>query len=411
MRSDTHIEIEVLDQEIIDSPVLKSKNLKTDKKQSVLTGFFASLVFYWFSLRDLVIISSFYSSPFKGIQVVRKTISLFKTVPGAFHTKYVKIDGKYWRGYYIPGWRTPMQKQFLSTKANLIIPHRKVTSRLLNVYFSVTKRCLLNCVHCSDWDNINSGKDLSLKELNLITAKLIDLGIVAIHFTGGEPMTRVGELTKLINEYRGQSLFYILTSGYNFTAENARRLKTNGLTGVSVSLDHYIEDLHDAFRGKNGTFQLARQAIRNAIEYDLIAILSLCITKKTATKEFLFSYMELAKEWGVAFVQILEPRPVGKYKNKDVQLSGEQIKLIENFFKTFNKRKEFKDYPIVVYHENYMRRTGCLASGKTALYIDAEGDIRSCPFCSKRSGNALKDDIAEMADKLSERGCSSFRTE
>jgi hypothetical protein len=42
--------------------------------------------------------------------------------------------------------------------------------------------------------------------------------------------------------------------------------------------------------------------------------------------------MGLAKSWGVAFVQIIEPRATGRYADKDVELSHDMIKILENTY-------------------------------------------------------------------------------
>jgi MoaA/NifB/PqqE/SkfB family radical SAM enzyme len=48
--------------------------------------------------------------------------------------------------------------------------------------------------------------------------------------------------------------FIVLSSGFNFTRENARSLKQAGLTGVVISLDHFDPEKHNAFRGFNNSF-------------------------------------------------------------------------------------------------------------------------------------------------------------
>jgi len=388
--------------------VIKTELLHPPKKQLILKGWEKILTYYKYTLHDLINIFRIYPTYKDAIIALRKVIRLFKKVPGAAHYKIAKIAGNFWRVYYIPGWGTPVHNKHLFSQFNMFHSHGQNASRLLNVYFSVTKKCFLNCEHCSDWNKNDHHEDLPLLDLLTITDKLLECGTCSIHFTGGEPMLRIDDLITIIRYAEDKCLFWILTSGYNFTELNARRLKNAGLTGVAVSIDHYDENRHDRFRGTKGTHKQAVKAVEFTISRQMVAVLSVCLTRETANMDFLMKYMEFAKELGVAFVQILEPRSVGKYKGMDVELLPDQIKVVEEFFIMINKKRKFDDFPIVVYHENYMRRIGCLASGKSALYIDAKGDIRSCPFCGSKSGNALKDDIDAMANKLSNRSCITF---
>ena len=52
-------------------------------------------------------------------------------------------------------------------------------------------------------------------------------------------------------------------------------------------------------------------------------------------------YAELAKQWGVSFIQILEPKAVGHYAGKDVFVDDGQIQMLEDFFTTYNYDKAY----------------------------------------------------------------------
>ena len=95
-------------------------------------------------------------------------------------------------------------------------------------------------------------------------------------------------------------------------------------------------------------------------------------------------YAELAKQWGVSFIQLLEPKSVGHYAGKDVYLSKEKISVLEDFYTTYNYNKAYVNYPTIVYHGFYSRRIGCGAGGKHYVYIDTDGDVHNCPFCREK---------------------------
>jgi MoaA/NifB/PqqE/SkfB family radical SAM enzyme len=191
----------------------------------------------------------------------------------------------------------------------------------------------------------------------------------------------------LIGNAQKKSEFYVLTSGFNFTAANAKALKDAGLTGVVISLDHYNPEKHNSFRGFRDSFSQVIQAIQYAQEQQLVVALTICVTKSFISWYNLMAYAKLAKKMKVAFIQLLEPKAVGHYKDKDVFLDRSELDLLERFFETMNFSRQYNDYPIVIYHGYHQRRVGCLSGGNRALYIDSEGYINACPFCNTRNFN------------------------
>jgi MoaA/NifB/PqqE/SkfB family radical SAM enzyme len=185
----------------------------------------------------------------------------------------------------------------------------------------------------------------------------------------------------------------------------ARELKDAGLTGVCVSLDHHEEMMHNYFRHHAQAYTMAKEAVAACREAGLVTGLSLCATKEFVSEENLNAYLELAKEWGVAFIQILEPRAVGHYQGKDVNLSADQKRMLENTFIKVNTNFSFRAYPIIIYHEFYQATLGCRGGGKGSFYIDPQGEVHPCPFCRRSEGNLLYDSVEKCVDNLLKSGC------
>ena len=76
----------------------------------------------------------------------------------------------------------------------------------------------------------------------------------------------------------------IFRPGAEITEERAAWLKQAGLTGLIVSPDHWIPELHNTFRGMKNAFEWAEKAVAHGRNKNLVACLSLC-----ATKEFINS--------------------------------------------------------------------------------------------------------------------------
>ncbi|HLK27844.1 MAG TPA: radical SAM protein [Puia sp.] len=320
------------------------------------------------------------------IKTFRELKKLHKQTWGTQAHKMYKVDGRYYNNLYNPGWPSSSYNSFLKDELRRHAFPLDYTGKLSLVFFAITRKCPLRCEHCFEWDNLNQKETFTKDEL----IKIVDLyqqqGALQFHFSGGEPMVRIHDLVEVIRYAKDKSECFVLTSGFNLTDVNAKRLKEAGCKGVVVSIDHYIPELHNGFRHHTNIFQQATEGVRAALHAGLVVTISVCVTKAFLDGGHLMPYMKFAKELGVHFVQLLEPKAIGHYNGKDVLLEEAHVQQLEMFFKTINQNKKFEDYPFVMYHGFHQRRVGCYA-GSRSIYIDSAGDVNACPFCHTKSYN------------------------
>jgi MoaA/NifB/PqqE/SkfB family radical SAM enzyme len=139
--------------------------------------------------------------------------------------------------------------------------------------------------------------------------------------------------------------------------------------------------------------------------------LSLCVTKEFLSEENLNEYLKFARKMHADFIFLLEPRETGHFKNQDVNLSDNEVKVIESFYLKVISSSEYKNFPLVFYPGYHQRKLGCFGAGIRYLYIDSEGSVHACPFCQGKVGNALTDDLPEIIQKLKTEGCQMFATD
>jgi MoaA/NifB/PqqE/SkfB family radical SAM enzyme len=302
--------------------------------------------------------------------------------------KLYRVDGKLYFNLYTPGWPSKGYDNLIKSELQRRASPHTERERLSFVHLAITRKCPLRCEHCFEWDNLNQKESFTKEDL----LRVIDLyrkeGALQMHFTGGEPMVRFKDLVELVAYASPHIACWVLTSGFNFTPENAHRLKAAGLTGVVVSIDHYTPELHDAFRGRKDSFTNAVAAVAAAKKAGLVTALSVCATKPFLDGGHLLPYMDFAKDQGVQFVQVLEPRQIGHYASKEVLLDEEHIALLEKTFTQVNHLPLYRGHPTMLYHGYHQRRVGCF-SGSRSVYIDSAGDVHACPFCHTKSYNIL----------------------
>ena len=112
-----------------------------------------------------------------------------------------------------------------------------MTPRPYTLVAELTHRCPLSCAYCSNPVDLVSGRD------ELTTAEWIDvlqqaaaLGVVQVHFTGGEPLAR-RDLTDLIRHARRLDLYTnLITSGVPLDEARFEELVAAGIDHVQLSV-------------------------------------------------------------------------------------------------------------------------------------------------------------------------------
>ncbi len=382
----------------------------TIKDSSIITGIRLKVLHTFMRLHLILIAMKCYKNPLDWIRSLLYLIRLRRQFLGDFELKKIaRVNGKYYMGIYIPAWFSKGFEYFVINELKSFKPVSTPSLRFNNVFLAVTSKCALQCEHCYEWERLNKKEEPSVKDLLEIINKVRVLGTTQIHLTGGEPLMKIDLILELLRLSPKDIDYWIGTSGYSLNENSARILKEAGITGLVISLDHFKPDEHNKFRRSQNAFNWAIEAVRSAVASKMVVALSLCATKKFISEENLIAYMNLAESLGVSFVQIIEPKAVGHYKNKSVELSPEQIDLLERFHVKMNFTHAGRSYPVIGYHEQYQRRKGCLSAGKRAIYLDIHGNLHACPFCQKIRGNILDSEFDNELEKLRIEGCNSVK--
>jgi MoaA/NifB/PqqE/SkfB family radical SAM enzyme len=318
--------------------------------------------------------------------------------------KNVKIGNRYYLNMNAPGWPSLSFNRFI--KHQILKSGENAAPGIHTLILAITKKCGFQCEHCFEWNELNKQEKLTRSDLQLIIHRFHELGISQVQLSGGEPLNRFNDLIYLLNNKEPGTDFWLYSSGYSLNAEKAKLLQQNGLTGVIISIDHHKASEHDKFRGIDNAWLHAQSAVSNALHEGLAVTLSCCVTRSYCTRENLDKYMQMSKDMGVAFVQMLEPRAVGHYEGKDVGLKKEEIEILEAFYENYSQDPDRRDYPILTYHSYHVRRAGCQGSARDYVYVDTNGFIQSCPFCMQKWFSALEDDLQTNLKKMKVIGCS-----
>lgn len=327
-------------------------------------------------------------SPKKIWKTYKALIILRNTVSGGNLKKIYRVGGRYYYNQYTPAWPGKSYTARIKSELRRHADPVNTTEGLSFVFFAITRKCPMRCEHCFEWNNLNQKETFTRQELIKVVELYQQEGALQFHFSGGETMVRMKDLPDLISFASRKSECWVLTSGFNMTPENARMLKKAGCRGVVVSIDHYIPELHNLFRGHGNAFEVAVNAVKAAKQAGMVVSVSVCATRNFIDGGHLVPYVDFAHKLGVHFIQVLEPKNVGHYENKEVLLAPRHINELDRVFKLVNYHQAYRNYPTLLYHGYHQRRVGCF-SGSRSVYIDSAGDVHACPFCHTKSYNIL----------------------
>ena len=123
--------------------------------------------------------------------------------------------------------------------------------QLGQVYFLLTHRCNLHCIHCSmDAAQCNSDDFLDTEKVIIALKKIIRLNPKQIVLSGGEPLFREDFfeiLNYLSDHYRGE--ITVMTNGTLITEKNVDLLSKR-ITSIDISVDGINEQTFSKIRGK-----------------------------------------------------------------------------------------------------------------------------------------------------------------
>ena len=116
-------------------------------------------------------------------------------------------------------------------------------SNPLALIAEITHRCPLHCVYCSNpLELAGSRSELSTPEWINIFKQSGQLGMLHVHFTGGEPLARA-DLTELIAAARAARLYTnLITSGIGLNEQRLQEIVGAGLDHIQISFQDSREE-------------------------------------------------------------------------------------------------------------------------------------------------------------------------
>jgi len=336
------------------------------------------------------------------------------------HYKFVYFNGRIFVDCFAPGWPGVAFDNMVGYLArNFGRRPGEWEPYVPALILSATRKCVYRCEHCYAIKSLGSRDVLTYAHLLRIVKDFQGLGsgVGVIAWEGGEPLMRFDELLRLIRETRDQSEAMLATTAYGLTPEMAGRLREAGLDAAIISLDHYVPDLHNKFRRNKKAFDMAVNGVRIFRENGILPSIAICATREVVDAGGLWKYLDLAREIGVGFVQVIDATPSGNYLGKDVMLTKPQMEEIKKFHLKVNTDPAYRDHPAVqarafLEDDDY---NGCCAAN-ALVYVDSSGNMQPCDLFQVSFGNVIEEGVETVYRRMKScfphptRGCCPAQT-
>jgi cyclic pyranopterin phosphate synthase len=153
--------------------------------------------------------------------------------------------------------------------------------RINYMRISVTDRCDLHCIYCTDRFDPNLGHDdiLRYEEIHRIVQAAAGLGVKKLRLTGGEALMRLDlhRLVEMLAQTEGIDEVSLTTNGTQL-ARHVDELKASGLSRVNVSLDSLKPERFERITGSNrlddvlAGIEAARKAGLNPVKINMVVL-------------------------------------------------------------------------------------------------------------------------------------------
>jgi PqqA peptide cyclase len=180
----------------------------------------------------------------------------------------------------------------------------------LGLLAELTHRCPLQCPYCSNPLALDTAMaELGTGDWMRVLTEAADLGVLQVHFSGGEPMAR-RDLETLVRHATAAQLYTnLITSGVTLTEARLAGLVSAGLEHIQLSFQDVDAANAERIGGMKGAQARKLQAARLIREADVALTINFVVHRQNVTN--VGAMVDLAAELGARRVEIAHTQYYG----------------------------------------------------------------------------------------------------
>lgn len=247
----------------------------------------------------------------------------------------------------------------------------------------LTYRCPLKCPYCSNPMDLRElgGKsgELSTDDWKRVLGEAEELGVVQVHFTGGEPLAR-RDLELIVRRARELELYTnLVTSGVPLTKERLVGLKEAGIDHVQVSIQSARADRSDEIAGY-ASHPHKVEVMRWVRELDLPLTMNVVVHRQNIDE--IDELVALAEDVGASRLELANTQYIAwALANREILLpTREQMETAAQRATIHKKRLQGK-IDVLFVKPDYFTSTpkGCMDGwGRRFIHMIPDGRVLPC---------------------------------
>ena len=270
----------------------------------------------------------------------------------------------------------------------------------LTINWALNNSCNFACRHC--YSRHDTPEELDRAELSTALQKAAKAGVFSVNFGGGEPLLR-RDLLEIAAIAKGAGLRISMNSnGWLIDRQTAAALREAGFSKVGISIDSHLPEVHDRFRGMEGSHSRAVAALGHLASAGIATSIStvICRINNDAIDDLVAFALE--QRAGQLNFHNFKCSGLGMAHRDELDLSpGEWQEFYRAALAAKDKVKGLDislDDPIIALlgasgAKSLVKGSVC---GKLSLNIKANGDITPCGFIPVVIGNIVRDDLRKV---------------
>lgn len=250
----------------------------------------------------------------------------------------------------------------------------------MGLILELTHRCPLQCPYCSNPLQLEkAANELPTASWKRVLDEAASLGVLQVHFTGGEPMAR-RDLTELVRRAAELQLYTnLITSGVTLDDRAMAALTGAGIDHIQLSFQDIDPVENDLVGHYEGAFAKKREAARRIRAAGLPLTLNFVVQRRNAGR--VAAMIAFAEDEGAARVEIAHVQYYGwGLKNRAALLpTREQLRHTTEVVEAARERLRGRmviDYVVPDYHAE--RPKSCMG-GWAQRFINVSPAGRALP--------------------------------
>jgi MoaA/NifB/PqqE/SkfB family radical SAM enzyme len=261
--------------------------------------------------------------------------------------------------------------------------------------------CNFQCTHCSaeyymdrHLDKVLHVKDerekIDMEDIRKLSNDADELGLARFVITGGEPLV-MRDLDEVVAAIDPEKHYVIVdTNGWFLDEKKAAHLKSIGVEKIQLSLDSFIEEEHDDFRNKPGSYKRVMRAIDVTINAGLNLLLSTVLIKGQVKTKAFIDLCKFATDKGVG-LYVSYAKPTGSCTDHpEFVIEKEDADVLRQLEKTYSVFTHMTP--------SYGSHKGCITV-KGIITVTSTGEITPCPYIDFSIGNLKDNSLQEILQR------------